>query len=54
MESWKNCESDIVESADARWFEKRDSAACLEIPIACLDMSIDIWRAEDELPSIDP
>jgi len=44
MESWKNCESEMVERAEARWLEKRDSAACLERPMACLDMS-SIWRA---------
>jgi hypothetical protein len=45
MESWKNCESEIVERAEARWLEKRDSAACLERSIACLDMFMDICRA---------
>ena len=38
MESWKNCESEIVDRADAKWLEKSDSAACL-------DMSMDSWRA---------
>ncbi len=30
IESWKNCESEMVERADASWLEKRDSAACLD------------------------
>ena len=42
MESWKNWESEMVERADASWLEKRDSAACFEMPIA---WSMDIWSA---------
>ena len=45
MESWKNWESEMVESAEARWLVKSDSAVFLEMSMACLDMSMDIWMA---------
>ena len=51
MESWKNCESEIVESADARWLEKRDSAACFDRPETCLDtLSMDFCKTFLLLP----